>query len=166
MNAIIYTRVSTTDQAESGAGLAAQSAACATYAAKAGLTVIGTFTDAAISGAAGLEDRPGLMAAVAGLRRGDALVIAKRDRLGRDQMAVLMIEKAISRKGATIVSASIITIVSWVAFEKALPRADAFPPLGWRKNRTRGSFAAIPSTMASVPSVEPSSTTTISSGEG
>jgi DNA invertase Pin-like site-specific DNA recombinase len=105
MNAIIYTRVSTTDQAESGAGLAAQSASCAAYAAKAGITVIGTFTDAAISGAAGIEDRPGLMAAVAGLRRGDVLLIAKRDRLGRDQMAVLMIEKAVSRKGATIVSA-------------------------------------------------------------
>jgi DNA invertase Pin-like site-specific DNA recombinase len=105
MNAIIYTRVSTNDQAESGAGLAAQSAACATYAAKAGLAVIGMFTDAGISGAAGIEDRPGLMAAVAGLRRGDVLLIAKRDRLGRDPMAVLMIEKAIGRKGATIVSA-------------------------------------------------------------
>jgi DNA invertase Pin-like site-specific DNA recombinase len=105
MAAIVYTRVSTTDQAESGAGLSAQSAACAAYAAKAGLTVIGTFTDAGISGAAGIEDRPGLMAAVAGLRRGDALVIAKRDRLGRDQMAVLMIERAVSRKGAVIVSA-------------------------------------------------------------
>ncbi len=67
--------------------------------------IAGTFTDAGISGAAGLEDRPGLMAAVACLRRGDVLVIAKRDRLGRDQMAVLMIEKAISRKGATIISA-------------------------------------------------------------
>jgi DNA invertase Pin-like site-specific DNA recombinase len=105
MNAIAYLRVSTTDQAESGAGLAAQSASCAAYAAKAGINVIGTFTDAAISGAAGLEDRPGLMAAVAGLRRGDVLLIAKRDRLGRDQMAVLMIEKAVSRKGAAIVSA-------------------------------------------------------------
>ena len=105
MNAIIYTRVSTNDQAESGAGLAAQSASCAAFAAKADMNVIGTFTDAAISGAAGIEDRPGLMAAVAGLRRGDVLLIAKRDRLGRDQMAVLMIEKAISRKGATIISA-------------------------------------------------------------
>ena len=105
MNAIIYLRVSTTDQAESGAGLAAQSASCAAYAAKAGINVIGTFTDAAISGAAGIEDRPGLMAAVAGLRRGDVLLIAKRDRLGRDQMATLMIEKAVSRKGATIISA-------------------------------------------------------------
>ena len=105
MNAIAYTRVSTTDQAESGAGLAAQSAAIAAYAAKAGIPILGMFTDAGISGAAGLEDRPGLMAAVAGLRRGDVLLIAKRDRLGRDQMAVLMIEKAVSRKGATIVSA-------------------------------------------------------------
>ena len=105
MNAIAYTRVSTTDQAESGAGLAAQSAAIAAYAAKAGIPILGMFTDAGISGAAGLEDRPGLMAAVAGLRRGDVLLIAKRDRLGRDQMAVLMIEKAISRKGATIISA-------------------------------------------------------------
>lgn len=105
MNAIAYVRVSTADQAESGAGLAAQAASITTYAAKAGLTVIGTFTDAGISGAAGIEDRPGLMAAVAGLRRGDVLVIAKRDRLGRDQMAVLMIEKAVARKGATIVSA-------------------------------------------------------------
>ena len=105
MNAIAYTRVSTTDQAESGAGLAAQAAAINAYATKAGLTILGTFTDAGISGAAGIEDRPGLMAAVAGLRRGDVLVIAKRDRLGRDQMAILMIERAVAKKGATIVSA-------------------------------------------------------------
>ena len=52
MNAIVYTRVSTNDQAESGAGLAAQSASCAAYAAKADMNVIGTFTDAAISGLA------------------------------------------------------------------------------------------------------------------
>lgn len=105
MNVMIYVRCSTTDQAESGLGLSAQMAACETFAAKAGHQITGVFTDAGVSGAAGLEDRPGLMAAVAGLRRGDALVIAKRDRLGRDQMAVLMIEKAVSRKGATIMSA-------------------------------------------------------------
>ena len=40
MNAIIYPRVSTTDQAESGAGLTAQSASCAAFAAKAGMNVI------------------------------------------------------------------------------------------------------------------------------
>ncbi len=105
MNVTIYTRVSTDDQAASGLGLAAQVAACETFAAKAGHTVTACHTDAGISGAAGLEDRPGLMAAIAGLRRGDALVIAKRCRLGRDQMAILMIEKAVNRKGAAILSA-------------------------------------------------------------
>jgi DNA invertase Pin-like site-specific DNA recombinase len=104
MNCTIYTRVSTDEQAASGLGLAGQMAACETFAAKAGHTIAGVYTDAGVSGAAGIEDRPGLMAAVAGLRRGDALVIAKRCRLGRDQMAILMIEKAVSRKGATILS--------------------------------------------------------------
>ena len=104
MNTIIYTRVSSDEQAASGLGLAAQVAACEQFAAKAGHTITACHTDAGVSGAAGLEDRPGLMAAVAGLRRGDALLIAKRCRLGRDQMAILMIEKAVSRKGATILS--------------------------------------------------------------
>lgn len=105
MNVTIYTRVSTDEQAATGLGLAAQMAACESFTSKAGHTITGVFTDAGISGAASLEDRPGLMAAIAGLRRGDALVIAKRCRLGRDQMAILMIEKAVSRKGAVILSA-------------------------------------------------------------
>lgn len=105
MNTIIYTRVSTDEQAASGLGLAGQMAACESFAAKAGHTITACHTDAGVSGAAGIEDRPGLLAAVAGLRRGDALVIAKRCRLGRDQMAILMIEKAVSRKGAVILSA-------------------------------------------------------------
>jgi len=105
MNVTIYTRVSTDEQAGSGLGLAAQVSACEAFAAKAGHIVTACHTDAGISGAAGIESRPGLMAAVAGLRRGDALVIAKRCRLGRDQMAILMIEKAVNRRGAVILSA-------------------------------------------------------------
>lgn len=105
MNVTIYTRVSTDEQAAAGNGLAAQMAACESFAAKAGHSITACHTDAGVSGAAGLEDRPGLMAAVSGLRRGDALIVAKRCRLGRDQMAVLMIEKAVSRKGAVILSA-------------------------------------------------------------
>jgi DNA invertase Pin-like site-specific DNA recombinase len=105
MNVTIYTRVSTDEQAASGLGLAAQMAACESFATKAGHTITGVFDDPGVSGAAGLEDRPGLMAAIAGLKKGDALVIAKRCRLGRDQMAILMIEKAVSQTGATILSA-------------------------------------------------------------
>jgi DNA invertase Pin-like site-specific DNA recombinase len=105
MNVTIYNRVSTDEQAATGLGLAAQVAACESFAAKAGHSITAVFTDAGISGAAGLEDRPGLMAAIGGLRRGDALIVAKRCRLGRDQMAILMIEQAVSRKGAVILSA-------------------------------------------------------------
>ncbi len=105
MNAIAYVRVSSDHQADSGLGLAAQVATIESYAKRAGVTIVAVHTDAGISGAAGIEDRPGLAAAIAGLRRGDALVVAKRCRLGRDQMAVLMIERAVAKRGATIVSA-------------------------------------------------------------
>ena len=144
MNAIIYTRVSTTDQAESGAGLAAQSASCAAYAAKAGINVIGTFTDAAISGAAGIEDRPGLMAAVAGLRRGDALVVYRRDRIGRDDLAILMIERAVSRKGATILSADGIGNGSDPSSQLMKGIVDAFSvyELAMIRSRTKAALAA------------------------
>ena len=91
MNVTIYTRVSTDEQAASGLGLAAQMAACEAFTAKAGHAITACHTDAGVSGAAGLDDRPGLMAAIAVLRRGDALVVAKRCRLGRDAFAIAMI---------------------------------------------------------------------------
>lgn len=105
MNGIIYTRVSTGDQAESGAGLAAQVAAIEAYAARAGITITGRFEDAGMSGAAGIEDRPGLAAAIGALRRGDVLMVAKRDRLGRDVMLTMTIERMVGRRGASVVSA-------------------------------------------------------------
>lgn len=104
--AIAYLRVSTAQQVESGLGLDAQRAAVTTAAARHGLPLGATFTDAGISGSAGLEDRPGLFAALGALRRGDALIVAKRDRLGRDMIAVAMIERLITRKGARVLSAA------------------------------------------------------------
>lgn len=105
MAAISYTRVSSDKQAESGAGLAAQAAAISTYAKQAGLELVESYSDDGISGAAGIEGRPGLAAAIGRLRRGDVLVVAKRDRLGRDMMATLTIERAVAKRGASIVSA-------------------------------------------------------------
>lgn len=144
MNVTLYTRVSTTDQAESGLGLAAQMAACETFAAKAGHTVTACHTDAGISGAAGLENRPGLMAAIAGLRRGDALLIAKRCRLGRDTMAVLMIEKAVTRKGCTILSADGIGNADDPAsqFMKNVIDAASVYERGLIRSRTKAALAA------------------------
>jgi len=108
MNATIYLRVSTDEQAESGAGLDAQADACQAYAERTGLDVAASYSDdGGISGAVGLDKRPGLLEAIAALGRGDVLLVAKRDRLGRgDPIATAMIEAAVIRKGAKIVSAA------------------------------------------------------------
>lgn len=106
MKAITYRRVSTSEQGASGLGLDAQSAACAAAAARLGLSVADVYTDAGVSGKTEGEDRAGFMAAVASLGTGDVLMVAKRDRLGRDPIAVAMMERLIERKGARVVSAA------------------------------------------------------------
>jgi DNA invertase Pin-like site-specific DNA recombinase len=107
LRAIIYLRVSTDEQAENKNGLNAQEDAARAYAARLGLEVAGVFTDAGITGSVGLERRPALLDAIAALSKGDVLLVAKRDRIGRlDPMAMAMIEAAVRRKGARIVSAA------------------------------------------------------------
>lgn len=106
MAAIGYVRVSTEEQGRSGLGLDAQRDAIRSTAERLGLELAGTFEDAGLSGKLGLEDRPGLLDAVGELRRGDVLLVAKRDRLGRDPIGVAMIERVVSRKGARVVSAA------------------------------------------------------------
>lgn len=101
MTAIAYIRVSTDQQTASGAGLDAQLDACRRV-----MDVAAVYSDEGVSGATGLESRPALLAAVAELGKGDVLIVAKRDRLGRDPIAVAMIERAVARKGARIVSAA------------------------------------------------------------
>lgn len=104
--AIGYCRVSTDKQADSGLGLEAQEKAISAAATRLGLALGPMHTDAGISGAAELADRPGLMDAIADLRRGDTLIVAKRDRLGRDVIAVAMIERMVVKAKARIVSAA------------------------------------------------------------
>lgn len=105
MRAIGYTRVSTGEQATSDLGLAGQRAALKAAAGRLGLELASVHEDAGLSGALSLEDRPGLLAAVDALRRGDVLLVSKRDRLGRDPIAVAMIERLVARKGARVLSA-------------------------------------------------------------
>jgi site-specific DNA recombinase len=103
--AIGYARVSTGQQAASGLGLEAQRQAVTEAAARLGVVVGEVFEDAGLSGQLGLEDRPGLFAAINALKRGDVLIVAKRDRLGRDVVGVAMIERLVERKGCRILSA-------------------------------------------------------------
>src|SRR5262249_54597021 len=89
-HAVGYIRVSTEQQAESGFGMDAQ-AASITAASRLCVALSRTFTDAAVSGSLGVEERRVLLDAIAALQRGDVLLVAKGDRLGRDVIAVAMI---------------------------------------------------------------------------
>jgi DNA invertase Pin-like site-specific DNA recombinase len=104
--AVGYVRVSTEQQAESGLGLQAQEAAVTAAASRLGLELPRIFVDAGTSGGLGIEDRPVLLDAVGTLKRGDVLLVAKRDRLGRDVIAVAMIERLIAKRGARVISAA------------------------------------------------------------
>jgi DNA invertase Pin-like site-specific DNA recombinase len=106
MRAVCYLRVSTDEQADSGAGLKAQLDACRAHAERAGRELVGPFADEGLSGAAGLDHRPGLMEAIGVIEPGDVLLVSKRDRLGRDPIVVAMIEAAATRRGARVVSAA------------------------------------------------------------
>lgn len=101
-----YCRVSTDQQRESGLGLEAQAAAIAQTAARLGVPLIQTFTDAGLSGSLSIDDRPALADALNTLRRGDVLVVAKRDRIARDAFVSVLIEREAAKKGARIVSAA------------------------------------------------------------
>ena len=104
MKIYAYVRVSTDYQTESGAGLSAQKDACRQWAEKQGIEITTVFSDEGVSGSTNLEKRPSLMEAINLLHKGDILIVAKRDRLGRDIIHVAMIEAAINRKGARVIS--------------------------------------------------------------
>lgn len=106
MKVYVYLRVSTDQQVESGAGLAAQEDACRRWAEKQGASIAQVFIEEGISGGTGLDKRPALLQAISALWKGDVLLIAKRDRLGRDPIAVAMIEAGVERKKAKLISAA------------------------------------------------------------
>ena len=103
--AIGYRRVSTEGQEASGAGLAAQGESLAASASSMGLSLEEVLTDV-VSGSTGLEKRPGLLEAVSKLKKGDVLLVAKRDRLARDPIVSAMVERLVAKRGARIVSAA------------------------------------------------------------
>jgi DNA invertase Pin-like site-specific DNA recombinase len=106
VNAIAYLRVSTDRQVESGLGLDAQRSSVEACAIRLNVQISRVAVDAGVSGSRAIEDRPVLLDAVASLKRGDCLLVAKRDRLGRDVIAVALIERLIAKRGARVVSAA------------------------------------------------------------
>lgn len=84
VRAVGYRRVSTLEQSESGAGLAAQAVTISTECERRGWRLLHVFTDHSASGKS-LEGRDGLAAALAMVesRQADVVVVAKLDRLSR-----------------------------------------------------------------------------------
>jgi DNA invertase Pin-like site-specific DNA recombinase len=99
--AVSYVRVSTDDQT---LGPDAQRAQIAAWAARQGVTVVATFEDHGVSGAAELANRPELLAALAAVRTHGAgiLVAAKRDRIARDTVVAAMVERTAIVAGAVV----------------------------------------------------------------
>lgn len=105
MKYIIYLRVSTDQQVQSGLGLEAQRQLCLNFINNPQAKVL-EYSDEGFSGALKMEKRPALLEALNILEKNDILLVAKRDRLGRDPIVNAMIESAVERKKARLISAS------------------------------------------------------------
>jgi DNA invertase Pin-like site-specific DNA recombinase len=99
-----YVRVSTDEQADSGAGLEAQRQAIRTECERRGWELVGIEEDAA-SGKS-INGRRGLRAAIVMLERkeADALLVAKLDRLSRSLMDFAGLMERAHRKGWALVA--------------------------------------------------------------
>jgi len=101
-------RVSTAHQAESGLGLAAQEASIRSWCAENDVALVALHSEAGVSGRRDLDQREGLITAIADARsnNSDIFVVAKMDRLSRDPLVSLTVEKMLCRSGVRVVSTS------------------------------------------------------------
>jgi DNA invertase Pin-like site-specific DNA recombinase len=108
MKVVLYLRVSTDKQAASGLGLEAQKEALDALCARQGWEIVSTHTDEGVSGKTGLHARPELLNAIASIKASGAkaLVVAKLDRLSRDVLVLLTLERTLGSLGARLLSAS------------------------------------------------------------
>lgn len=99
-----YVRVSTVEQADSGAGLEAQRAAIQLACKQRGWELVGVIEDAGFSAAT--LDRPGITEAVGAVEAGQAsvLVVAKLDRLSRSLLDFAAVMERSRRKRWSLVA--------------------------------------------------------------
>lgn len=119
-HAVIYTRVSTAQQAAEGASLDAQEDACRAHAARFGLVVLSVHRDEGISGKDSIEDRPGLQAAIGDVQahQGAVLVAYSLSRVARRQRVLWTLVDDRDGLGVPLMSAT-------EPFETATPMGRA-----------------------------------------
>jgi DNA invertase Pin-like site-specific DNA recombinase len=126
--AIAYLRVSRDTQELSPD---AQREAIRGWCAAAGVALVGTYEDLGICGADPVDDRPGLLAAIAALREHGAgiLLVGKRDRLARETLEVALAERLVRDAGAVV---------------RAADRSDRLEDDGtWLQTRIEDIFAEV-----------------------
>jgi hypothetical protein len=98
MRFVVYLRVSTDQQADTGQGLEIQEQACRSWLRSHRHRLAGVFTDAGRSGALDVGDRPGLTAAAGMLAddRADGILVYRLDRLGVSYRSIAV---ELSRRG-------------------------------------------------------------------
>ena len=101
-SAIAYIRASSDEQRLSPE---AQRTTLEALCAARGWALRAVHVDHGVSGGAPLDKRPGLLAALDSVGKGDVLVVAKRDRLARDMLVSLLVERELKNRGGAIVSA-------------------------------------------------------------
>ncbi|MGW5521681.1 recombinase family protein [Gordonia sp. NPDC003950] len=142
--AIGYVRVSTEEQAQSGAGLAAQRATIEAEAARRGVAIVAWFSDEGISGKA-IANRPGLADAVAAMegRQAEALIVAKLDRLSRSVADASRLLEQANRGRWQILSADLAIDQTTPAGEAAAAMMIVFSQLERRliSQRTKDALA-------------------------
>ena len=100
-----YVRVSTTDQAEFGVSLDAQTEKIRAWCLTNGYELARVHVDRGLSGGRS-DNRPALLDALRSLREGESLVVYSLSRLARSTKDTLAIAETLDRRGADLVSLS------------------------------------------------------------
>ena len=102
-SALIYTRVSTSEQGDSGLGLDVEVARCEGYAARIDAKVIGVMRE--VQSAKNMTKRPMLLECLARLKSGEAnvLIVAKLDRLSRSVIDLCSLLEQSEKEGWSLV---------------------------------------------------------------
>src|SRR6476660_9424655 len=142
---VAYVRVSTDEQAASGAGLDAQRIAIEAEAQRRGWTVLGWHADEGISGGKGVEHRPGLAAAIEAVESGRAagLLAAKLDRVSRSVLDTASLMEQARTGGWELVTCDLAIDTSSPAGEATASMMAVFSQLERRliSQRTREALA-------------------------
>jgi site-specific DNA recombinase len=104
MNVILYARFSPRPNAAECESIESQLTDLRRWAVAEGHKIRGEWSDAAVSGGDGWDDRPGMLDAVHASKKGDLFVVRALDRLFRDTAKATVFQAMLAQRGVTVIS--------------------------------------------------------------